>query len=222
MWPPRTLAITDSERLVDAGDDADATLLAFVEAVALAGVDAVQIRERGWGERRVLGVTREALAAVRGTTCRVLVNERADVAVAAGAHGVHLRSSGMPAARVRAAWPSGLVIGRSVHVGDDSEVAHGADYVLFGTVFRSVSKAASAPVAGLAALRGWARQAGLPPVLAVGGIDDPSRCEAVREAGACGIAGIDLFIRAFRQGPASLAAVVGEVHAVFRDQGRAE
>jgi len=221
MWPPRTLAITDSERLVESGGGVEATLVAFVAALAAAGVDAVQVRERTWADDRILRVTRAAVAAVRGTTCRVLVNERADVAVAAGAHGVHLRGAGMPASRVRGVWPSGLLIGRSIHVGDHRDVAQGADILVFGTVFRSVSKPAAAPVAGVAALSDWATRAGVVPVVAVGGID-LARCGAVRDAGACGIAGIDLFVRAYAQGPASLAAVVGEIHTVFQDQGRAE
>jgi thiamine monophosphate synthase len=59
------------------------------------------------------------------------------------------------------------------------------------------------------------------PVVAVGGIG-VERCAAVRDAGACGIAGIDLFVRAWQQGPSALAAVVREIHAVFRDRERAE
>lgn len=224
MWPPRTIAITDSTRLAAPGAPAtavDAAVLGFVAAMATAGVDAVQVRERGWADGRLLGVTRGAVAAVRGSSCRVFVNERAHVAAAAGAHGVHLRGTGMPASRVRRVWPSGLLIGRSMHVGDDRAAVESADLLVFGTVFRSASKDASAPVAGLAALADWARHPGVAPVVAIGGMD-VGRCAAVHEAGACGIAGIDLFVRAFGQGPASLAAVVQEIHAVFRDRERAE
>src|SRR5688572_16583675 len=120
MWPPRTLVITDRRRLVAHGDlEQEAALVAFVESMAVAGVDAVQLRERDWPDGRSLRVTREACRVVQGSPCRVFVNERAHVAVAAGAHGVHLRGTGMPVRRVRQAWPSGLLIGRSMHVGDD-------------------------------------------------------------------------------------------------------
>ena len=99
MWPPRTVAITDHRRLAARGDGGeDDALVAFVAAMAAAGVDAVQVRERDWPDARLLRVTRAAVSAVQGSTCRVLVNERAHVAVAAGAHGVHLRGTGMPRA----------------------------------------------------------------------------------------------------------------------------
>jgi thiamine-phosphate pyrophosphorylase len=222
MWPPRTLAITEGRRLSTGTEqDEEARVVGFVEAMAAAGVDAVQVRERDWPDARLLRVTRAVASAVHGSACRVFVNERAHVAVAAGADGVHLRATGMPVRRVRQAWPTGLLIGRSVHVGDDPECAAGADLVMFGMVYRSGSKPADVPAAGVAALAAWSRQPGMAPVLAVGGID-VDRCLAVRDAGACGIAGIDLFTRAWRQGAAALAAVVREVHAVFRDLERAE
>ena len=213
------MAITDRTRL--AGADEDAALVAFVAAVAAAGVDAVQVRERDWADGRLLRVTRAVCEAVRHTRCRVLVNERAHVAWAAGAHGVHLRSTGMPAARLRAVQPAGQLVGRSVHVEDGAAVASGTDYVLFGTVFASASKAAAAPVAGLPALAEWAGRRGMVPVVAVGGID-VARCEAVRDAGACGIAGIDLFASAYARGGAALAATVRDIHAVFGHGERAE
>ena len=222
MWAPRTLAITDRGRLSGADRDAPAAVVAFVRALAEAGVDAVQLRERDWDDGLLLRVTRRACEAVRGTRCRVLVNERAHVAWAAGAHGVHLRATAMPVSRLRSLPPaSGSIIGRSVHVDDAPALAAGADYVLFGTVFASRSKGHEAPVAGLAPLAAWASRPRLAPVVGVGGID-LARCEAVREAGAVGIAGIDLFASAYEQGPAVLAATVGAIHDVFRHGERAE
>ena len=76
-------------------------------------------------------------------------------------------------------------------------------------------------MAGLPALATWADRPGMAPVVAIGGIG-VDQCAAVRDAGACGIAGIGLFVRAWQQGPSALAAVVREVHAVFRDRERAE
>lgn len=222
MWPPRTIVITDRRVLAARGeDDQEARLVAFVGAVAAAGVDAVQVRERDWADARLLRVTGAALAAVQGSRCRVFVNERAHVAIAAGAHGVHLRGNGVPAVRVRRVSPPALLIGRSVHVGDDVAVADGTDVVLFGTVFPSVSKSPVAPVAGLPALTDWTRRPGMVAVVAVGGID-LDRCASVHEAGADGVAGIDVFARAWHQGASSLASLVQEIHAVFRDRERAE
>jgi thiamine-phosphate pyrophosphorylase len=222
MWPPRTVAITDHRRLAARGDgDADDLVVRFVAAMAAAGVDAVQVRERDWPDARVLRVTRACVDAVQGSTCRVLVNERAHVALAASAHGVHLRGTGMPVRRVRLAWPERLLIGRSVHLGDDQADAAEADMVMFGMVFPSASKAPGAPAAGLPALAAWSARPGMSPVVAVGGIE-VDRCAAVREAGACGVAAIELFAGAWHQGPSVLAAVVREVHEVFGDRERPE
>ena len=95
-----------------------------------------------------------AVAAVRGTRARILVNDRPDVALAAGAHGVHLRGDSAPARRVRAAVPPSFLIGRSVHsldeiaqVSDEGSV----DYLLFGTVFATASKP-DRPASGIAGL----------------------------------------------------------------------
>jgi thiamine-phosphate pyrophosphorylase len=222
MWPPRTLAITDRRRLTARGAlDEGIAVVAFVVALAEAGVDAVQVRERDWPDGRLLEVARSARRAVAGSRCRVFVNERAHVAVAAGAHGVHVRGDGMPVARVRRAWPEGLLIGRSMHVGDAPADAQGADVVMFGTVFPSASKGPDAPVVGVTALADWTGQPGMPPVVAVGGIE-AQRCESVRRAGASGVAGIELFVRAWEQGTTSLASLVAEIHAVFRDGERAQ
>ena len=92
---------------------------------------------------------------------------------------------------------------------------------MFGTVFPSVSKGAGSPVVGASALAEWTRQAGMPPVVAVGGID-VDRCASVRDAGACGVAGIDLFIRAWSRGRRRWRRWSTEIHAVFRDGERAE
>ena len=222
MGPPRTVAITDRRRLDARGESGtDDAVVAFAAAMAAAGVDAVQVRERDWPDARLLRVTRAIVGAVHGSAARVLVNERAHVAVAAAAHGVHLRSTGMPVSRVRVAWPSRLLIGRSVHPGDDDANAVGADMVMFGMVFPSGSKAPDTPVAGVVALASWTSRPGMAPVVAVGGIG-VDECAAVRAAGACGIAGIGLFARAWQQGPSALSAVVREVHAVFRDREWAE
>lgn len=222
MWPPRTLAITDRRRIEGRGErDEDTRLVAFVAGMAAAGVDAVQVRERDWADGRLLRVVQAARLASVGTDCRLFVNERAHVAVAARAHGVHLRGDGMPALRVRRVWPTGLLIGRSVHAGDAPSAGDGVDVAMFGTVFPSVSKGPDAPVAGLSALADWIAQVPGLPVVAVGGID-LDRCASVRGAGACGVAGIDLFIRAWQRGAASLASLVEEIHTVFRDGERAE
>lgn len=161
---------------------------------ASAGVDLVQIREPRLEGRVLLSVVREVIDEVAPSSCRVLVNDRFDVAIAANAAGVHLRGNSFEAGRVRRLAPVGFLIGRSVH--DPAEATAitrdgGCDYLIFGTVFESRNKPAGHPVAGLSTLQKVCRATPL-PVIAVGGISIENAA-AVVAAGAKGIAGIDLF-----------------------------
>jgi thiamine-phosphate pyrophosphorylase len=186
---PVSCFVTDGLR---AGGDADA-LVARVERVARAGVTLVQVRERHLEGAALTELVRRCVAAVRGTPTRVVVNDRADVALAAGAHGVHLRADSFPASRLRAIAPAGWLLGRSVHSREDAVAAAtsgGVDYLLFGTVFASASKPGRAP-AGVPALAEVCRAVPL-PVLAVGGITVDNLHE-VAAAGAAGYAAIGFF-----------------------------
>jgi len=127
-----------------------------------------------------------------GGATRVVVNDRVDVAVAAGAVGAHLRADGPPAAAVRALVPRPWLLGRSVHSTTEARAAAETDYLVFGTVFASASKPPDAPVAGPAALQQTVREAAV-PVLAIGGIT-AARAAACRAAGAAGLAAIGIFL----------------------------
>jgi thiamine-phosphate diphosphorylase len=133
------------------------------------------------------------VAAVRGTHTRILVNDRLDVAWAARAHGVHLRADSFSGARARAAAPAPFLVGRSVHSVAEAVAATrdgGLDYLIFGTVFDTVSKPGR-PAAGLPALEAVARATPL-PVLAIGGITR-ERVGDVVAAGGTGVAAIRMF-----------------------------
>lgn len=165
----------------------------IVEA-AHAGVDVIQIRERHLDDRALLDLARRALDATRGAALRIVINDRFDIALAAKASGVHLRGDSPAAGRIRTIAPSGFFIGRSVHdVMEASDVAGagGCDYLLFGTVFQSASKAHGHATAGAAALRQVCASVRI-PVLAIGGITTDNVREVVA-AGASGIAAISLF-----------------------------
>ena len=212
MWRPRTVVITDRTRLGDAREGEDA-LVAFVSAVAAAGADVVQLRERDWADAQLVRVARRLMGVLAATPCRLLVNERTHVAMASGAHGVQVRASGMPCARVRACWPTGG-IGRSVHPGESLALTQGADFLLAGMIFPSVSKDPTARAAGVSFVKALAATPAGPAVVAVGGMS-VARARVVADAGACGLAGIDLFARAWRDGPAALREVIEEIHTVF-------
>lgn len=169
-----------------------AALEAFLDDAIEAGVDVIQIRERDLEAGPLLGLVSRVLTRAASTPTRVLVNERADVARAAGAAGIHLPSNGFAADRVRAAMPPAWVIGRSIHPGDAPPDADACDYLLFGTVFPSESKGEGSPVAGLDALRA-ATSGAVCPVVGIGGIT-PARARACLDAGAAGVAAIGAFL----------------------------
>jgi thiamine-phosphate diphosphorylase len=184
---PVICMVTDRRR---AGVDA---LVWRVAAAARAGVDLVQIRERDLEAGPLTRLVEACVDAVRNTRTRILVNDRLDVARAAGAHGVHLRGDSMSAARVRAVSPPGFLIGRSIHSLQEAAPAAGEaapDYLLFGTVFPTTSKP-DAPAAGPDALRAVVRATTI-PVLAIGGVTSETAATVARTH-AAGVAAIGLF-----------------------------
>lgn len=160
--------------------DAIARLLArFPDAL-------VQVREKDLDGLPLLALVREALA----TGARVVVNDRVDIALAAGAHGVHLPERGLALADARALLPPTALLGASRHdlAGVAEAVAAGANLVQLGPIWPSPGK--GEPL-GLDALRA-ARDAiaGRAQLVAVGGIDSDARARAARAAGADAIAAI--------------------------------
>jgi len=194
-----------------------AALLARLSAAAEAGATMIQVRERHLQDRELLAFVRLLADRVRPAGTRVLVNDRTDVALAAGADGVHLKSHAPSAADVRTIVPAGFLIGRSVHSAAEAVGIHlngGCDYLFFGTVFPSTSKPGDHPVAGVAALASVCREVSL-PVLAIGGIT-VERAPEIAAAGAAGVAGISLFADA-----ANLAATVASLRDALTVAGKA-
>jgi thiamine-phosphate pyrophosphorylase len=182
------------------------TLLDSIATAAHAGVDLIQIRERALADRALLTLVREAIAATAGTPSRVIVNDRLDIAIAAGAAGVHLPGSAFAASRARTITPPGFLIGRSVHSVDEARETErdgAADYLIFGTIYPSPSKPPAHTVAGVDRLRLVCSAVGL-PVLAIGGVTVGHAPEIAR-AGAAGVAGIGLFSETSVIGNAVLA-----------------
>lgn len=187
---PVICMITDGHLAAGRGS---AALVEMVRSAAHAGVHLIQLRERALDDRELAQLAKECVHAVRGTRARIVVNDRLDVALAARAHGIHLKSDSFPARRAREITAPGFLIGRSVHsVAEARRACEGdaVDYLMFGTVFVSASKPGLEP-AGLAILADVARAAPV-PLLAVGGVTADNAAMVAR-AGADGLAAIGLF-----------------------------
>ena len=191
LKPAVICLVTNRRRLTGlASDDGIEPLLSLIDRAAQAGVDLVQIRESDLEDQVLEDVVRRAVALTSQTSTRVVVNDRVDVALAAGAAGVHLKATSMSAQRVRQLAPKGWLVGRSVH--DTAEAvrvtASGeVDYLVGGTVFETRSKPGQVPIGpdGLAAMV----HAVEVPVLAIGGVT-VDRARLVGQSGAAGLAAI--------------------------------
>lgn len=215
-------AITDRKQLAENEPLRRSALLAQAARLATEGVDYIQLREKDLPVKDLIGIAREILSAMghsRSGT-KLLISSRADVAVAAGAAGVHLPSGEdqLAPGQVRQLFRNEFTSSRhserneesphfAVH-GNDSPIVSvschdldevgqakrdGADLILFGPIFgKSVAGKLVVPELGLEALRSACQAAGDTPVLALGGIT-AANTEACIAAGARGIAAIRLF-----------------------------
>ena len=188
---PAICLVTDRRRLSPglSLENGISALEDFLGLAVDAGVDLILIRERDLDAGRLSALVGRIVRLARGRGVRVVVNDRADVALAAGADGVHLRADSPAIDRVKPLAPH-WIVGRSVHV-TDSHTVMNADYLLFGTVFTTASKP-GVEASGVAALADLA-QSSPTPVLAIGGIT-PDNARMCRGAGAAGIAAIGAFL----------------------------
>src|SRR5262249_3946249 len=134
-----------------------------------AGIDLFQIRERDLPALELARLVESVLTIARGSSMKVLVNDRVDVGLACAADGVHLRGDSVPAAEVRRIAPPSFVIGRSIHTVDEARETVGADYLIAGTAFPSSSKPDATAWLGVDGLRAIVRATSI-PVLAIGGL----------------------------------------------------
>lgn len=199
--------------------EARETLLSKIEAAASAGVDWVQIREKDLSGRDCALLVRDALPRVEKSSAgnalpaRLLVNDRLDVALSQHAGGVHLGEHSLPvgeAKRLAGSRADGknFLIGVSCHSLEGAKSAErgGADYIFFGPVFATPSKAAYGAPHGLKRLAEVCAAVSI-PVFAIGGITTESAAGCLR-AGAAGLAAIRLFQEA--RDPASLVLALRE------------
>lgn len=163
----------------------EARLLRVVRAAARAGAAMVQVREKDLPDGALLALTRNIIRVARPFGAKVLVNGRLDVALLAGADGVHLGASTLPVRVVRKVAGRPWLIGYSAHSAAEARRAErdGADFAFFSPVFTTLGKGKPK---GVAALRRVARALRM-PVFALGGIT-PDNAPLLRGSGISGIA----------------------------------
>lgn len=163
-----------------------------VSAASQAGVDLVQVREPDLEARDLVHLVRSLVAATAGTQAKVLVNDRVDVALAAGASGVHLKERGFLPSDVRRIVPAGFLIGCSVHSTAAAAARKAADFLIAGTVRPTASKPA-VEYLDQDGLERIVQVAAGQPVLGIGGLDMPS-IPLLAASCAAGMAAVGAFI----------------------------
>lgn len=151
--------------------------------------DWLQLREKHLSARQLTALAQQLIT----SGAKLILNSRLDVALAAGAAGVHLPGNSPPPSRFRALCPPGFLIGVSCHSVDDVDraAAEGADYVFLSPIFSSPSKPGYGPELGLAMLAEACRRVRI-PVLALGGVNERNAQDCV-SAGAAGYGSISAF-----------------------------
>ena len=173
------------------------SLRTAIQNAASSGVHWIQIREKDLAAHALAELVRLAVGDVQGTDARILVNDRLDVALATNAAGIHLGENSLPLEAVaewrRRSSRTDFQIGVSCHSVEGARAAElgGADYVFFGPVFATPSKAAFGPPQGIEKLSEVCASVGI-PVLAIGGVNFEN-ARACLEVGAAGFAAIRLF-----------------------------
>jgi thiamine-phosphate pyrophosphorylase len=196
LTKPITYLITDGRTTRETtSSSAEFTrLFALVGACVLARISLVQLREKQMRPRVLYELTRRAADLTRGSQTRLLVNDRADIALAAGADGVHLTARSLDPLVVRNISPRDFLIGVSTHSLEEARAASAgdADFAVFGPVFDTPSKHAYGAPLGLELLREATHAVAPFPLIALGGITRANIPQVI-EAGARGVAAIRLF-----------------------------
>ncbi len=195
-----------------------ARILALVEASVAAQIPLLQLREKQLSTRVLYQLATEASRITRRTATRLLVNDRADIARAAGADGVHLTTQSLPAGQVRETYGSEFLIGVSTHSLEEAHAARreGASVAVFGPVFKTESKVGLGDPQGLEKLREVATELKDFPILAIGGVSLDNVADCFK-AGASGVAAIRLLSDA-----ENLGNIIEEIRAIFRSSDTRE
>ncbi len=188
---PRLYAIVDAGCFV--GEDATTDVIRFAQELVAAGVTLIQYRNKKGSGREILAQARE-LRHVCGRASKLIVNDRADLSVLAGADGVHVGQDDLSPVGARVVVGDRLWVGVSTHSVEQLRAADAgpADYLAIGPVFATSSKENPDPVVGVEGVRA-ARAATRKPLVAIGGIT-AENCRSVIEAGADSVAVISALL----------------------------
>ncbi len=169
-------------------------ILELISAAVDARISLVQLREKHLSALRLFELANRAAQITRGSATRLLVNDRADIAAAAGADGVHLTTRSLEPGIMRDCFGENFLIGSSTHSLSEAVAARdgGADFVVFGPIFQTNSKGQYGAPIGVDALQEATKEMTAYPIVALGGISALNARECLG-AGASGIAGIGLF-----------------------------
>jgi thiamine-phosphate pyrophosphorylase len=186
---PRLYAIIDSAQVEQRSP------LAVFEMLVSAGVELIQYRDKEGSPRQLFETSRQLAECARKCHATFIVNDRADVALLAGADGVHLGQNDLPVELARRLLRPGTIVGSSTHSIPQVDEADrsSADYIAFGPVFPTQSKERPDPTVGLEGVRA-ARSATPKPLVGIGGIT-AENARAVIEAGADAVAVISDLLR---------------------------
>jgi thiamine-phosphate pyrophosphorylase len=189
--------VTDRLSLAGSSELAEKRQLEKIEQAAKAGVDWIQIREKDLSGRELANLSEHAIMRAESGSA-ILVNDRLDVALATDAAGVHLGEHSLPPDQAKKLMAQrgtreDFVVGASAHSLEGARQAEqaGADYIIFGPVYATPSKAGFGPPQGMSRLREVCVRLTI-PVLAIGGITVKNAGDCMT-AGAAGIAAIRLF-----------------------------
>lgn len=189
--------MTDRLSLAGSPELAEKLQLEKIEQAAKAGVDWIQIREKDLSGRELARLTERAIMRAESGSA-ILVNDRLDVALATGAAGVHLGEHSLPPEQAKKLMAQRgtrevFVVGASAHSLEGARQAEqrGADYIIFGPVYATPSKASFGQPQGIQRLEEVCRHLRI-PVLGIGGITLKNAGDCMA-AGAAGIAAIRLF-----------------------------
>jgi thiamine-phosphate pyrophosphorylase len=213
--PPRPLIyLITSGKTTDSttpAAEAFSSVLQLVQAAVVARIDLVQIREKKLTASVLYQLATSAAGLTKGSATKLLINDRSDIAAAAGADGVHLTTSSLPTAIVRQSFGDGFLIGVSTHSLEEARLARkgGADFAVFGPVFETASKKEFGEPPGLTGLARVCSELSPFPILALGGVMMGNVAECIR-AGARGVAAIRML-----QEPERIADIVVEIRRSF-------